>query len=597
MEWGEKIIRKNHTTGYPRRFVLFDCETTQTPINDRETAQTLKLGWCAFLELAHAKHSESVEWFEFRTVKEFWDRVCSSIRPKQPVYMASHNLNFDFAVLDGASQLEQRGWTMKFVYLKGFTVLMTFRSGQKTIKLFSTTNWFHSPLSELGKVVGLDKLEVDFSTTDDTDLSIYCRRDVEILVRLVKEYLAFCAEHDCGKLKLTAASQSFAAYRHRFMHTKIYTHDNQAARSMERAAYHGGRSSVFYVGALDGDTYYKLDINSAYPNVMVNEFMPTRLIAVLDNVDIARLKTLIEKYCLIADLSLASDLNPYPVNMGGFNIYPVGQFRTVLSTPEIRYALEHGHVIEVHKVAVYTRAKIFSEYVDYFYRLKDRYKKENNRPGYTMVKLFLNSLYGKFGQRATRFLLADDYVDEYPSSGHIRDCSTGKIYTVYRIGKHLYIESECEDEGESMPAIAAHITAAQRIYLFNLMSTAGRGNVFYCDTDSVVVNSIGMENLKGEIDPNALGKLKVEETDSNPKFVAAKTYRFNGKWVRKGIPRKAVERGNNVFEFTLFPSLRGLYLNGKDGPYTTRTITRTLTLKIHDGTVNPDGTVSPIRLQ
>jgi len=208
MKWQEKQIRRNKTTGYPREFALFDCETVQEPISDKETAHHLKLGWLAHVVLPYSKNGGKTIWYKFTGVKEFWDIIEELTKDKRPIYVASHNLNFDLAVLDGVNQLEDRGWTLKFFYVKGYTVILKFKKGKRVINLFSTTNWFHSPLKELGKIVDLPKLEVDFDATSDEYLSTYCKRDVEILVAIVKQYVEFCRTHECGKFRLTAASQA-----------------------------------------------------------------------------------------------------------------------------------------------------------------------------------------------------------------------------------------------------------------------------------------------------------------------------------------------------------------------------------------------------
>src|SRR5690606_552578 len=79
-------------------------------------------------------------------------------------------------------------------------------------------------------------------------------------------------------------------------------------------------------------------------------------------------------------------------------IFPVGDFWTSLSTPEFVEAMKRGIISEIKNIAVYSAEFIFENYVDYFYRQRRIAKKEGDAVHDYLFKIFLNSLYGKFGQ-------------------------------------------------------------------------------------------------------------------------------------------------------------------------------------------------------
>ncbi|GAF99694.1 unnamed protein product, partial [marine sediment metagenome] len=259
-------------------------------------------------------------------------------------------------------------------------------------------NFFPGKLANLGEAVGYPKGDIDPLTATHAELKPYCKRDVEILVKLWEWYFSFLDAHDLGSWGPTLSSQAFQAYRHRFMPYKIWVHNNDSVLAMEREAYKGGRTSVFWRGLRSDGPFYHLDVNSMYPSVMKGNLYPTKWTGFRSRLTVAGLKQAIEAASVVARVRLNTDLPAYPVSSGGHNVYPAGEFDTSLTTPEIRFALGHGHIVKVYDVATYEQAPIFDEYVDLFYKLKAHYKQTDVKPFYLMVKLYLNSLYGKFAQ-------------------------------------------------------------------------------------------------------------------------------------------------------------------------------------------------------
>jgi len=152
---------------------------------------------------------------------------------------------------------------------------------------------------------------------------------------------------------------------------------------------------------------------------------------------------------------------------------------------------------------------------------------------------------------------------------------------------------ECFD---SFPAIAAHVTGYARMYLWQIMQQAGWGNYFYCDTDSLIVNEVGLCRLQNKIDKLLLGGLKIDSVGSTIKLMGLKDYSFGAKIVIKGIRKNAQKIGNNVYSQEKWPSFRGLLRSGQPESYVVETITKHLTREYHKGTVTPSGVVLPYEL-
>lgn len=586
----------NHNSQRPVRHLFFDTETKQIPIDATVSEQKLVLGWALFWRRRYGRTKDTLLWQFFTDSSAFWDFAVSHTSTKETLYLSSHNITFDLLVCDGFNELERRGFELKNVYTKGMTTILRINDGMRKMVVVNNSNWFQCSLKALGKAVGLAKLDVDFDSVSFDDLKTYCKRDVEILYRAWMMWYQFLDTHNLGGWTPTLPSQAFAAFRHRFMNHKILVHCDDKAIELERASYHGGRSSVYYCGIADKDTYYKVDINSAYPFIMLTTPVPIKLLFVSNRVTIDYMTEHLSKHAVIADVTIDCDENPYPIIRDNHTVYPIGHFRTVLTTPELNYALERNWIVKVHRAAFYKQAIIFDEYVRFFYSLKQTYREKNNDAFYYMTKLFLNSLYGKFGQVSTSFepFAGDD--DELSGVSAVVDIKNNCVDTVYRFGSTTWIEKRKGETYHSMPAIAAHITAATRLYLHSLRLIAGVDHCYYSDTDSLIVDSVGLEKLQPWLDDAELGKLKVEGVSNIIDIRTPKTYEFGGEWKRKGIPYHAEQLSENSWQFDSFPSLRGIGRKTLSVPYWTRETVRTLKYTLYDGEPGVNGWVKPVHL-
>jgi len=590
-------LKPNAANERPTHHLFFDVESTVTPQPGGESIHQLRLGWAGYWRCRKDEPPQPVQYTAFTTDAAFWDIVASHNHPKTTLVLIAHNIGYDFGVLHGFAELESRGYHLTRIYMKGMTNLLTFKSPGRTLKLIDNGCWFHGSLAALGEAIGLPKLEVDYATSDLDLLSSYCHRDVEIMVKAWQTLYGFLDQHDLGNWGPTVASQAFNAFRHRFMRHKILIKQAPETLALERAAYKGGRVSCFRVGDFSGQTLYKVDVNSMYPAMMSRHQAPYQPVGHPNITSVTGLQEALRRYAVVADVQVAVTEPVFPVRHRTHNVYPVGSFRTTLCTPELLYALDRDWITQVFAVQRYKRGPVFNDYVNFFYSLKSRYTDEGNAPFRFMTKLYLNSLYGKFGQRRTEWTEQKDLPPELQKCSTIYNTVTGRTSVLYHLGSTWWTEQDRGEGVNSFPAVAAHVTAQARIRLWELIELAGRENVYYVDTDSLIVTPPGLERLQSEMDPLALGALKLEGTSTDTVIHCPKVYHFHGNWVRKGVPAKAVQVAPDAFDATQFPSIRGLGTIPGEPFYTTHITRKTLSMKIYDGTVGPEGWISPFLAQ
>jgi hypothetical protein len=591
----QRVIKKNHLSVFPSDYIILDSETRKEDFGEFQH-NYFKLGWACHVERRPERKQDTETWKFFDKAWPFCKWLESKSRPKRPLWVFSHNLFFDLQVLCFYEYFARTGWELDFIYEAALSYIIIIRREDQTIKGVSTTNYFDTSLDEIGKLVGYEKLKVDFDTVSDEELATYCRRDVEVLKLALERYFDFLKTHDLGKFGMTKASQAFNAYRHRFMKNKIYTHTEDRLIELEKDAYMGGRTECFYIGEIKGKRVLSLDINSMYPFIMRRYKFPCRFIDYQENVDPSALPRLLGKLCAVAEVLVETDEPYFAVRSGNKIIFPIGRFRCYLCTRGLNLAIYRGLLRGVIAISFYEAADLFSDYVNFFYSLKEKYDREGNAIYRKLVKYFLNCLYGKFAQ----FRPVMDYFREDTGPLVFRsqwyDAVTGEKGVEYKLMNRVVRETGREIARNSLVPISAHITEDARLYLDEIIRGIGRDRVLYCDTDSVKIFDHDKHLLKHKIDPHELGALKVEEEYSYLQIIGPKAYITDETKKLKGIPARANEVKHWVYRYTSFPRQATHLRKGIVDYFETRTIDKKLKSYYDKGTVTDSGKVTPYRL-
>lgn len=587
-------LRGNKAAKRPVHHLFVDIETRLRPQPDGTTVHELWLGWCCYWRRRTDKTSDTMIWTYFETADRFWETVALYLKDDRPLHMVSHNVKYDFSILGLFDRMEGMGYTLRPPYFEGMTSIATFTNGKRKMVLLDNANYFRCPLADLGASIGFDKKDVDPLTASKEEVVPYCRRDVDIMLQAWHFLYDFQQEHNLGNWGRTISSMSMNAYRHRFMDCEIVIHTHAKTTKLERASYHGGRTSAFVQAELTEGPYYKLDVNSMYPFMMRNQELPRSFYKYIDKPGLHTLKYYLKRFAVIARVTLLSEEPVYPVKHKGHLLHPTGRFDATLTTPELVYALAHGHVREVFAMAVYRKAVLFRSFVDFFFGLKTQYSKEGDTVKRALAKNFLNHMSGKWGQYSWSWEQTDDPLLEDYAIDVKSNLTTGERYMVYRFGSTCWRKTRTGEGYNAFPAIIAHITAYSRLYLWELLTIAGNGHYFYCDTDSLIVDQTGFENLKPYIDEDKLGGLKVEEVQDSIDIRCPKVYRMGDSWKRKGVPSRAVEVEPDTWAFDMFPSFLTQGQWPKGVSFHTTRHTRHLSYVIFDGDVHANGRITPI---
>lgn len=571
------IFRSYKRLKIQNSFIFVDTEAHSNKITNKKSILSFRLCCSIFWNKEFDKTIKKT----YYTPSDFWNDVENWFNKRfNQAILYAHNTQFDFKILNGFTELLSRGWSLASQYIKNTTFILVWKKGNYTLHIWDTMNYVPHKLKEIGKSVGFPKLDVDFNTTNDSELETYCKRDTEIIYQFIRKLLEFLETNDLSRLKATAGSLSLNVFRHNFYDSenkneRICIHDWKQAIKLERKSYKGGITDLFRYG-----TYkhlFKLDINSMYPAIMKDKQLPNRLICYRndDNHSQKELRLIYNnfkgKYLFIMDITIKiSKENAYILHNFrdiGFDksVFAHGEYRLTICQPEVKFIEQYGKIKYIHQLTIYETSAIFRGFVDFFYKKRLEYKKSGNLVNEQFCKLLLNTQYGKWGQRTTEYkqitpkddfykdnreliylmlenkkerIINDNWKNAIISLGSI--VSQCELYLVN--GKLYYLKQTQANSKDTFVAIASFITSYSRMLLIKYLKIAKRSNVFYADTDSLFVNQEGYYNLKANkcIHKTKLGKLKVEGTDGIATFYSPKFYDFNELRKCKGVKKDSV---------------------------------------------------------
>ena len=433
----------------------------------------------------------------------------------------------------------------------------------KDRKFLDTFNYQKMGVEDLGKIVGTDKLQhpkcfgrAPIDSIERRQLEIYCCRDAIITWKYIDKFANLCNEIGCV-LKNTVSSTGLDYWRRTTMSRPIYKHPENNIRFDIENAFKGGRTEVIRRGLIDGDVYlydyashyparcfYGIDGKGSYPDP--NSWHHLKK----GNEDIIELS---EGICEVTMECPDMFLPCLGIRHSGGLKFPSGTFNTTATFIEIRQAINEGYKIkDIGRMIYYTSNMVpFRNVVDKLYKLRQRYKIEENS-FQALVKTLMNGgLFGKFGYNP--FNKEEIFED---SDVYIED---GILYHVDENGKKIYFESFLERDGVfyakdrrdmyipdyCIPIFSTYTTALGRIKLYDDAKRSG-DSLIYMDTDSIHTQK------KCYSTGNELGDLEYEGKSDESLYIRPKLYMSNGKVKSKGVGRMAKAR---FYEFTNNPSV------------------------------------------
>jgi hypothetical protein len=395
-------------------------------------------------------------------------------------------------------------------------------------------------LAKAAKAFGMEgKLATDLDMPEDDPRWVpYNKQDCVLLYDVLKRYHHYIETVLGGEVGITAPSTSVKLLRRKYMKRAVPRSED--THEFVRNGYFGGRVEVF---RREGSGLYYFDLNSSYPAAMKQampageaKFWETKPPAsmIQNSIGFVQADVFVPENLKIPPLPIRGDGNHGPK---GKLVFPVGKLSGTWEWSELEFALSMGCTIENWKNSVwYEPVYLYREFVDDLYKYRDK-----SRDGYDsglaeVVKLMLNSCYGKAGQKTLRKKLYRWDDPKLPANA--TPCAPDPDCPIW------LAEEEC-DACYIMPQLAARVTAVARVRLLKGMLEVMQkgGEMYYVDTDSLICD-VPIETS------TALGAFKDEYPDQSGhihgSFLCPKVYILTGSGEFEKIKIKGVDQENHT---------------------------------------------------
>jgi DNA polymerase elongation subunit (family B) len=429
------------------------------------------------------------------------------------------------------------------------------KKSKHVVELRDSMQLMQMKLSKIAEMMQTNELKGDIDFDKETfDLQNpvhrdYLRRDIVVLLDALTKLDTILFEHFGIHLKPTMSSTALACFRTTLENNEIHWRIHEEADAFCREGYFGGMVFLRERRFIDNVTH--VDVNAMYASVMRESGVPTGA-AIYTEKEMDGYDGFYR--CNVKADNIQFTFIPY--RNGDILSYPLGEFTTVIDSDSIRFARSIGYEIEIIEGYVFEKVDhIFDTFINFCEQME--LPNKMNAIG-AAIKLVRNSCYGIFGLKpiGKKVIVSEE---DNENATPIFDDKTGEL---------LYGFWEEENEikaGYIQPHWAAWITAHARLKLTKMVYGLGVDNVFYGDTDSLVIKTEVL--LLGEKSGimsigKKYGEVKVEATYQRFISFGPKNYlgiisdtETSGK--AKGIPKRLYTKEKQLESIETLHKVKG----------------------------------------
>ena len=481
-------IRANAGASVPSRYIILDTEANRTRTKKGED-QTWALAVAESLIFTRTGRVESAR-SRFATPMELWLWVSDFTRKKKRTVLYAHNCNYDLRISQALSCLPSLGWSLQDMRLDGKGSWSRWTRQSASLLICDSYSIFPVSLEKLATEIGMTKPALP-STDNREALFQRCEADVSILSKAIVLYIQWLRTGACGNWQMTGASQSWSHFRHNHMTHRILVHDDEEALQAERAAMYAGRCEAWKWGEIGHEKLWEYDWSNSYPRIARDTLLPARLLGTIPRPSIASVGSVWNRYAVLADCTITTNQPIAPYANGDRILWPVGTYRSTLWDPEIRLLREANAEIRVHRAWLYKREPVLKEWAEWIISSLYDTSGKCDQWQKLILKHWSRALIGRFGMRYRAWEQFATSTDSRIYTSDLVDLETQSKSELLQIGHDVFKFGELKETENACPQITGYIMSEARAKLWRVISSVGASNVYYVDTDSLVVNQDG----------------------------------------------------------------------------------------------------------
>lgn len=562
-------VKGNEQNRIPKRWIAFDTEAKAATTQDGEVQSWRMAAAMRWRRDVRAKNVPESAIFSDPVSLWIWvtDFCVSEVR----TVVTAHNLGYDVRISQALEILPRLGWRLDWSNLDRNVSAMVWRSDRGTLVFSDLFTWLPYPLREIGSWLKLEKGDMPDEDGTEEQWERYCLRDTDIVRRAVIDIVEFIDSDDIGNWQPTGAGTAYSMWRHRFMHHKVLVHDDMGLLSLERQAMHTGRAEAWRHGRITGDTWYEVDMKTAYTWIAAEYALPIKLKYKGGKLTNDQFRELNKHFAICARCVVLTDEPMVPFDNGQRTIWPIGEFETALWDIEISKLLDSGATVRILQYATYVRKPALADWAEY---VINRINGDVPVPSLVVAKYLKHcgrALIGRLSLRIPSWEYWGENVEGITGISYELDIRTGKQQRMLHVGHDVFYQTEREEAKDSLPQITGYVMAVCRMLLWDAMSVAGFENIAHVDTDCVLVNKAGLDAIKAHYGALFEYRWQVKGRYSNIEVWGPRNYRTGRERKIAGVPRKAKEVSPGKFTGEMWLSVGNDMEAGRSGTVTIKT--------------------------
>lgn len=523
----------------PARMVAFDTESREGHEGDIGV-QSYRVG-CAVRWRTDLVSGDRCEAAVFDDCHALWTWVTDFCKPGTRTVAWAHNLGYDVRISKVFQVLPSLGWSLEWCNLDRNVSAMTWRSDRGTLVLADTWTWLPLPLNTIAPLTGTVKFQMPEEGASDEDWATYCMQDAEVVYRVVSSLVRFIKREHLGNWQPTGAGMAYTTWRHKFMPYKVLVHDDLDAIAAERSAMHTGRAEAWRHGKLGPGLWTEVDMRNAYLMIGAECELPRKLRGRYGQLSIAQFRGLADRMCVLGRCDIDTSMPVVPYRTDNRYLWPTGTFTTWLWDTEIDCALRYGAKVRIRDSYVYARDPVLRDWAEWILANLRSDHDADGTIAATWLKHCSRALIGRIAMRRMGWELFGSNPDKATGISFLTNPATGLTQRLMHVGDQTLIETQRTEGRHSLPQITGRIMAECRVRLWDAMNAAGLDHVAHVDTDSLLVDRVGLDNLRRALGARYETHWQAKGTYKSLEIFGPRSYIRGGSRVTAGIPVKARE--------------------------------------------------------
>lgn len=547
--------------------VCFDTETSSVT-RDGSEVMTLRC-WDAILRVRDAQRPlrTATHHHQGESAGELALLLEAATEAQGEAWCFAHNLGFDLTVTCLPMILAARDWEPRFVNIGDETCVFVLGRDSERLVITDSWSWLRCGLQAAGKDIGMRQARLPDGPAGLEAWHRRCRHDAEILDGLIAELLTWWDSQGLGKFAITGAACGWRTLRAKVEPRAVLVGAEQPRTSLERDAIYGGRREVWQVGQVTGRWVEDWDLRAAHLTTVASLPLPARPIdARRFHAPISPLEPPGDVGALCT-VEIACSAPCAPVRVGDDVWWPVGRFRTTLTSVELARVHEIADSVQVLDAQLYELSMALAPWAQWCEDLQTGAGGHVPKVVRRVAKGWGRSVPGRFAMRTSSL------VGER-AAGHLgwaletgQDLDTGEPLEIVTYGGVERTYRKDVDGQDCSPVVLAFVEGYVRAAMSRILAARPPDRLLQCNTD-------GWWEVRGGRDTAAAGLAApapytaVRAAVSNDvRVIGPNHLEAPGHGRLAGIPNSAERAMDGSYRWQDWPGLRWQLQNSRPGEY------------------------------